>query len=93
VTLRTMPPSKGRGLLPQGPPPPLSAVEVAVLGGLVVTIKPKPRPEVSANPSPETYADDAVGPTPGALQGDDFLIEHDDEGYPILPACLRRRQP
>jgi hypothetical protein len=30
------------------------------------------------------------GPTPGALQGDDYPIEMDADGYPIMPACLRR---
>jgi hypothetical protein len=31
------------------------------------------------------------GPTPGAIQGDDYPIEMDVDGYPKLPACLDRR--
>ena len=34
------------------------------------------------------------GPTPGALQGDDYPLEYYPDGYPKLPACLdRRRKP
>jgi hypothetical protein len=34
------------------------------------------------------------GPTPGALQGDDYPLEYDENGFPELPACLdRRRKP
>jgi hypothetical protein len=32
-----------------------------------------------------------VGPTLGALQGDDVELEYYDDGYPKLPACLDRR--
>ena len=32
-----------------------------------------------------------LGPTPGALQGDDYELEYYDDGYPRLPACLDRR--
>ena len=31
------------------------------------------------------------GPTPGALQGDDYPFEYYEDGYPKLPACLDRR--
>jgi hypothetical protein len=31
------------------------------------------------------------GPTPGALQGDDYPLEYYHDGYPKLPACLDRR--
>jgi len=31
------------------------------------------------------------GPTPGALQGDDYGLEYYEDGYPKLPACLDRR--
>ena len=31
-----------------------------------------------------------LGPTPGALQGDDHPLEYYDDGYPKLPACLDR---
>jgi hypothetical protein len=35
-----------------------------------------------------------IGPTPGALQGDDYHIALDaNDGYPELPACLDRREP
>ena len=30
------------------------------------------------------------GPTPGALQGDDYQLEYYADGYPKLPDCLRR---
>ena len=34
------------------------------------------------------------GPTPGALQGDNYPLEYHEDGYPKLPACLdRRRRP
>ena len=32
------------------------------------------------------------GPTPGALQGDDYPLEYYEDGYPKLPACLDRRR-
>ena len=32
------------------------------------------------------------GPTPGALQGDDYQLEYYEDGYPKLPACLDRRR-
>ena len=31
------------------------------------------------------------GPTPEALQGDDYPLEYYEDGYPKLPACLDRR--
>ena len=34
------------------------------------------------------------GSTPGALQGDDYPLTYDENGYPELPPCLdRRRKP
>ena len=30
------------------------------------------------------------GPTPGAPQGDDYPLEHYEDGYPKLPVCLDR---
>jgi hypothetical protein len=32
-----------------------------------------------------------IEPDTGAIQGDDYSIETDADGYPILPACLDRR--
>jgi hypothetical protein len=29
----------------------------------------------------------------GPLQGDDYPLEYDENGYPELPACLDRRKP
>ena len=78
----------GRVLLPQGPPPPLSAVEIAALGGFVVTVKP--RPYVSRG---STCAEHPAGPTPGALQGGDYPLTYDAAGNVELPACLDRRKP
>lgn len=31
------------------------------------------------------------GPTPGALQGDQYPLVYDQDGYPELPACLDHR--
>ena len=86
VEARDMPPKAQKGMLPQSPPPPLSAVEIAALGGYVVTVKPRP---YVAKPVP---VPDAVA-TPGALQGDDYPLEYHPDGYPKLPACLDRRRP
>jgi hypothetical protein len=83
-------PPKGKGMIPPGPPPPLSDVEIAALGGYVVTVKPRP---YTPKPTSHTHADDATGPNPGALQGDDYPLEYYDDGYPKLPACLDRRKP
>jgi hypothetical protein len=33
------------------------------------------------------------GPNPEALQGDDYPLEYDKNGYPELPACLDCRKP
>ena len=43
--------------------------------------------------SPETAAPDDIqpGPTPGALQGDDYQLTYDADGHVELPACLDRR--
>jgi hypothetical protein len=46
-------------------------------------------PQEYRNPLHGTNQD---GSTPGALQGDDFPIELDANGFPELPACLDRRQ-
>jgi hypothetical protein len=35
---------------------------------------------------------DLDGPTPGALQGDDYPLTYDENGFPELPACLDRRK-
>jgi hypothetical protein len=44
-------------------------------------------------PTPPRGLEDVPrGPTPGALQGDEYIIEMDADGYPILPACLARRR-
>ena len=40
---------------------------------------------------PTTY-DIPAGRTPGALQGDDYPLIYDANGYPELPACLDRRR-
>lgn len=78
-----------RNGLPQGPPPPLSAVEIACLGGHVVTVKPR-----QYVPRIVPVVDDAsAGPTAGALQGDDYPLDYYDDGFPKLPDCLRRREP
>jgi hypothetical protein len=88
VEARAMPP-KGKGMMPPGPPPPLSDVEIAALGGHVVTVKRRP---YTPKAPPHAYADDATGPTPGALQAD-YPLEYCEDGYPKLPAWLDRRKP
>jgi hypothetical protein len=88
VEARTVPP-KHKGMMPPGPPPPLSDVEIAVLGGYVVTVKP--RPYVSKPHTENSEGESFVGPTPGAIQGD-FLLEYYDDGYPMIPECLDRRR-
>jgi hypothetical protein len=59
----------------------------------------RPR-EASTGLKPYVWPDDRKNPlhglkldgsTPGALQGDDYPLEYDADGYPILPACLDRR--
>ena len=57
-------------------------------GGVATFVRSVKRP---GNPLESSTAEDGFGPTPGALQGDDYPIEMDADGYPILPACLDRR--
>jgi hypothetical protein len=40
---------------------------------------------------PATADHNPHGPTPRALQGDDYPLEYYEDGYPKLPACLDRR--
>ena len=57
--------------------------------------------DTAATPHPEGFRDGSTvvwptrdehqGPTPGALQGDDYPLEYDSDGYPELPTCLDRR--
>ena len=57
--------------------------------------------DTAATPHPEAFSDGSTavwptrdeqhGPTPGALQGDDYPLEYYGDGYPKLPACLDRR--
>jgi hypothetical protein len=53
------------------------------------TVEQGLRPYVWPTP-PRGLGDAPQGPTPGALQGDDYPIEMDADGYPIMPECLRR---
>ena len=57
---------------------------------------------MAATPDPDAFSDGSTmvwptredhraGPTPGALQGDDYPLEYYEDGYPKLPACLDRR--
>src|SRR5262249_35168394 len=73
---RSMPP-KSKGMMPPGPPPPLSWIEIAVLGGHVVKVNQRP---YTLQTSRHVCADDAMGPTPGALQGDDYPLTYDADG-------------
>ena len=51
-------------------------------GSTMVWPEDRNSPEHGSNPD---------GSTPGALQGDDYPLEYDENGYPELPACLDRR--
>jgi hypothetical protein len=60
-------------------------------------LHPLPLRSVTAPLAPVFVAPVAVlepinGRTPGALQGDDYLLEYYADGFPILPACLDRRR-
>jgi len=62
----------------------------------VPAVNSEPAKAVSspAMPSAAVHLDRYVerhGPTPGALQGDDYPIEFDANSEPVLPACLDRR--
>jgi hypothetical protein len=87
VEARTMAP-KQVNMIPQGPPPPLSNVEIAALGGYVVTVKPR-----KYGPPANPYDWDSatpVGPTPSAIHGN-YPLEYYNDRMPRLPACLDRR--
>ena len=58
------------------------------------TVLPEKRPpapaESPASPATAPSRDFTPGPTPGALQGDDYPLEYYEDGYPKLPASLDR---
>jgi hypothetical protein len=68
-------------VLTESPPIP-SPIRSAYSGPAPATAAPT----VPSNPVREF----AHGPTPGALQGDDWPLEYYEDGYPKLPACLDR---
>ena len=45
------------------------------------------------SPLPPRQPEGLNGPNPEALQGDDYRLEYDKNGYPELPACLDCRKP
>ena len=59
------------------------------------TVLPEKRPpalaESPASPATGPSRDFTPGPTPGALQGDNYPLEFYEDGFPKLPACLDRR--
>jgi hypothetical protein len=63
-------------------PPALSDIEKRVLGSVTVVrstgYTPMPTPIMDADP---------VGPTPGALQGDDYPLTYDADGHVEIPAA------
>jgi hypothetical protein len=72
------------------------------LNELDITDYPQRATPLSGGLKPYVWPDDRNNPqhglkldgsTPGALQGDDYPLEYDADGYPILPACLDRRKP
>jgi hypothetical protein len=62
---------------------------------------PTPHPDASEGGSTMVWPEDRArhpehgsnpdGSTPGALQGDDYPLTYDENGYPELPPCLDRR--
>ena len=58
-------------------------------GDMALTDAPAALSDGSTVVWPTTY--DLGEPTPGALQGDDYPLTYDENGYPELPACLDRR--
>ena len=69
------------------------------VGAVSVTGVPPPILSVTSAPAPPRRAPDApVAPSLGfgkvgdpPLQGDDYPIEMDSDGYPVMPDCLVRR--
>ena len=59
----------------------------------IVVVEKRPPALERATPPPAAPPgrDFQLGPTPGALQGDDYPLEFYKDGYPKLPACLNRR--
>jgi hypothetical protein len=53
-------------------------------------LRPYQWPEATSNP---LHGSNPDGSTPGALQGDDYLLEYFEDGYPKLPSYLDRRRP
>jgi hypothetical protein len=51
------------------------------------------RPPAAVPASPETPSYGFGNPGDPPLQGDDYLLQYDENGYPELPACLDRRMP
>jgi hypothetical protein len=58
----------------------INALEGAILGGMGLYQWPERGRHLA-------------GPTPGALQGDDYPLQYHEDGYPKLPECLDRRKP
>jgi hypothetical protein len=46
-----------------------------------------------ANRTAAAHGTNPDGSTPGALQGDDYPLTYDADGFPEFPACLDRRKP
>lgn len=63
------------------------------------TLAPVPEKRLQAPERAATASDTPLGshfnqhgPTPGAIQGDDYPLDYYPDGYPKLPACLERRR-
>ncbi len=59
---------------------------------LDITISEVPSPLGDGSTVVWPVRDEQRGPTPGALQGNDYQLEYYEDGYPKLPACLDRRR-
>ena len=68
----------------------LAPILVARSGDTAVSEAPSPFCDGSTVVWPSR--NEQRGPTPGALQGDDYRVEYYEDGYPKLPACLDRRR-
>ena len=69
----------------------LESIPVPRSGDSPVSVAPTPLSDGSTVVWPTR--DEQRGPTPGALQGDDYPLTYDENGYPELPACLDGRKP
>lgn len=72
---------------------PQEAPEASPGMGVAATFRKGPFSSIETVPYKSPFPpieDKYCGPTPGALQGDDYQLEYYPDGYPKLPECLAR---